>query len=244
MSTWRTPFTTPRSTEYFDEATLRSLIGHAKPLWPLALIKELVDNALDACEAANIAPDITISVEADSFSVADNGLGLSTAIVKEALNYDTRISDKKWYVGPTRGQLGSALKIVWAAPYVASRESRKVEVRACGWHHSVTACGGGIKEHECEKDAAVTKGTFIRVHWPRVACLLTYEGRPESYRGSYAGQMNEVVVDVVRDFAARESARDVHRHGARQDAQVHGDQHGLEEVEDVRPRQRPLVLGG
>lgn len=202
MSTWRTAFTTPRSTEYFDEGLLRNLIGHDKPMWPLTLVKELLDNALDGCESADIAPEITVVIEQDSFTVADNGPGLKPEIVKESLNYDTRISDKKWYVSPTRGKLGSALKILWPARFVATKQMGVVEVTACGYHHTVTAYGGEIKEHECEKDATVKKGTFIRVHWPGVACLLTHEGQREFYRGSYAGQMDQVVVDVVRDFAA------------------------------------------
>ena len=55
VSTWRPTFVTPRSAEYFNEGGLRALIGHDKPLWPLTLIKELLDNALDACEVTDDA---------------------------------------------------------------------------------------------------------------------------------------------------------------------------------------------
>jgi DNA topoisomerase VI subunit B len=203
MSTWRTTFETPRSSEYFEEGNLRALIGHEKPLWPLVLIKELIDNALDACEAAGIAPDIAVTVEADSFTVADNGSGLSPDTITRSLNYDSRISDKKWYVGPSRGQLGSALKTLWPACYVATGQRGVVEITACGVHHTITAYGGAIKSHD-QEPATVKNGTFLRVHWPQIACQLTHDGRQLFYRGemSYAGRMDEVVVDVVRDFAA------------------------------------------
>jgi DNA topoisomerase VI subunit B len=167
--TWqRTTFVTERSTEYFHESSLRALIGHDKPLWPLTLIKELIDNALDACEAKDTAPEIAVAVEADAFTVADNGSGLPPETVTESLNYDTRISDKKWYVGPTRGQLGSALKTLWPACSVATGKRSVVEVTACGVHHTITAYSGEIKSHE-QKPATVKNGTFIRVHWPEIA---------------------------------------------------------------------------
>jgi DNA topoisomerase-6 subunit B len=173
VSTWRTTFVTPRSAEYFNEGGLRALIGHDKPLWPLTLIKETVDNALDSCEAAGVAPEIAVGVEADSFTIADNGSGLRRETIEESLNYDTRISDKKWYVGPSRGQLGSALKALWPACYVATGQVSKVEVTASGWHHTVTAYGGEIKSHD-QEPTAVKIGTFIRVHWPQIACMPTH----------------------------------------------------------------------
>src|SRR5262245_11420346 len=48
-----------------------------------------------------------------------------------------RISDKSHYVSPTRGQLGNALKCLWAAPFVVSGERGLVEVAARGVRHRV-----------------------------------------------------------------------------------------------------------
>ncbi|MGC1644671.1 MAG: ATP-binding protein [Candidatus Sulfotelmatobacter sp.] len=168
MNTWRTTFETPRASEYFEESSVRSLIGYEKPLWPQVLIKELIDNSLDAAEAAGIPPEIAVTVEADSFTVADNGSGLSADTIKRSLNYDTRISDKKWYVSPSRGRLGSALKTLWPAFYVATGQRGVVEIESCGVHHTITAYGGEIKSHD-QKPAAVKSGTFIKVHWPQIA---------------------------------------------------------------------------
>lgn len=89
-------------------------------MWPLVLLKELSDNALDACESSGVLPQITISIEDDAFTVTDNGPGLPARIIKRALDYTVRISDKRHYVAPTRGQLGNALKLVFAAAYVAT----------------------------------------------------------------------------------------------------------------------------
>ena len=97
----------------------------------MVLVKELIDNALDACEATGAPPIITVKLEADAITVADNGPGLPANIIEKSLDYAIRISDKKGYVSPTRGQLGNALKCVWAAPFVVTGESL-VEVTAGG----------------------------------------------------------------------------------------------------------------
>src|SRR5262249_19617076 len=71
----REAFTTSRMMEYLDEKELVKQIGHDAPLWRLALIKELVDNALDACESAGVRPRITVKADDNGFSVEDNGPG-------------------------------------------------------------------------------------------------------------------------------------------------------------------------
>ena len=38
--------------------------------WPLVIVKELVDNAIDACEEAGIAPVITVTVDRGGITVA------------------------------------------------------------------------------------------------------------------------------------------------------------------------------
>jgi hypothetical protein len=75
MSTRQT-FVTSRLLDFFSEKELVAQIGHSKADWPLVAIKELLDNALDACEEAGIAPEITVTVAENSLSVQDNGPGL------------------------------------------------------------------------------------------------------------------------------------------------------------------------
>lgn len=52
----RTAFRTSRSMDFFTESELTRQIGYPQNLWPLVLLKELIDNALDACESADIPP--------------------------------------------------------------------------------------------------------------------------------------------------------------------------------------------
>ena len=92
----RTTFATSRLMEFFTEKELSMQIGHARSWWPIALVKELIDNALDACESAAIPPDITVAVEADAVIVRDNGPGLQVSSLERARDYDVRASDKAW----------------------------------------------------------------------------------------------------------------------------------------------------
>jgi len=71
----RTTFVTNRAAEFFTESELRMQIGYEKPLWPLVIVKELVDNSLDACESIEAEPKIEITLEPDSISVAITGQG-------------------------------------------------------------------------------------------------------------------------------------------------------------------------
>jgi hypothetical protein len=57
----RTTFRISREMEYFTEKELTMQIGHSQATWPLALVKELIDNALDACETAEMPPVIEVA---------------------------------------------------------------------------------------------------------------------------------------------------------------------------------------
>jgi DNA topoisomerase VI subunit B len=89
----RTTFETSRLLEFFTDKELRMQIGHGQYMWPIALLKELIDNALDACEAASIPPVVDVEVTADAFRVRDNGPGLPSTTLERSLDYAVRVSD-------------------------------------------------------------------------------------------------------------------------------------------------------
>ena len=122
----RETFTTDRTLEFFSEKELQMQIGHSPNWWPVAMVKELIDNSLDACETAGVLPEIEVIVEADAVSIKDNGPGLPVKIIEQSLDYMIRVSDKSHYVSPTRGQLGNALKCLWAVPFVMSGDSGQI----------------------------------------------------------------------------------------------------------------------
>src|SRR5680860_1269587 len=75
----RTTFATSRLLEFFTEKELSMQIGHESDWWPLALLKELVDNALDAYEMAGESPVIEVDLTEDTLSIRDNGPGIPAA---------------------------------------------------------------------------------------------------------------------------------------------------------------------
>lgn len=183
----RTAFSTSRLMEFFTEKELSMQIGYTKDRWPIALVKELIDNALDACENAGITPQIEITVEADSVSVRDNGPGLPVAILKKSLDYMVRVSDKNHYISPTRGQLGNALKCVWAAPFVIDGERGRVEVITGGQIHRVDVTLDRLAQapklgHTIHPDGLVKSGTLVKIYWPQIASSLEDPPSPYFYK--------------------------------------------------------------
>jgi hypothetical protein len=170
----RVAFTTSRALEFFTESELTTQIGYRKELWPLVLTKELIDNAIDACEtAATEQIEIGVQLDRDSITVSDNGPGIPRKVIKGVIDYRVRISDKKYYVTPTRGQLGNALKCVVAAPFVATGEASVIEITSRGMRHTIRIELDRIAQEPriTWTDAKVPQaiGTILKVCWSEIA---------------------------------------------------------------------------
>ena len=171
----RVPFTVSRLMEFCTQRELVNQTGHAVYEWPLVVLKELVDNALDACEEAEIAPVISISVRDNSIIIADNGPGIPAKTIKGILDYSIRVSSREAYVSPTRGAQGNALKTIMPMAYVLNEQhgedaSGKTIIEANGVAHHVTFSVEHIKQEpkieHTTKRSTVTRGTRIKVALP------------------------------------------------------------------------------
>ena len=165
----RTTFTTSRLLDFFSVKELTAQIGHARSAWPLVLLKELIDNALDACEESDVAPEITISVDERGLTVQDNGPGIPPEVVTGILDFAVRVSSREAYVSLCRGAQGNALKTVVAMPFVIDGKQGKVTISAKGVRHEITVRVDRIRqvpviEHIQHEDAFVQNGTSITVH--------------------------------------------------------------------------------
>ena len=182
----RTTFSTSRLLEFFSEAELTMQIGESRDRWPVALLKEMIDNGLDACEQAGVAPEIRVVVEPDSLEVRDNGPGLPLATLERSLDYSVRVSEKCNYVSPMRGQLGNGFKCLWAAPFVANGERGLIEVVTGGASHRIDVSLDRLQqkpriERTSTPDSIVRNGTFFKMHWPRIASYLEGAETDDSY---------------------------------------------------------------
>jgi DNA topoisomerase VI subunit B len=108
--------------EFCTRRELQNQTGHSVDDWPLVALKEVIDNALDACEEAEIAPVIEVNVSSGSIAIQDNAAGIETNTIKSILDYTIRVSSREAYVSPTRGAQGNALKTLLAMGYVLDRE--------------------------------------------------------------------------------------------------------------------------
>jgi DNA topoisomerase VI subunit B len=137
----RTTFETSRAAEYFDARQLSTLTGVSQEQFASVCLKELIDNALDACETASgIAPEVRVEVEQEDgmlrLYVSDNGPGIPPEVIRKVLDYNIRVSDKAAYRSPTRGAQGNALKTIIGIPYaLGSREPTVVVAR--GMQHTI-----------------------------------------------------------------------------------------------------------
>ena len=140
----RTTFAASRAAEYFDARQLSTLTGVPTHDFANVILKELVDNSLDAAETAGVSPDICITISDDGtpgairIGVADNGPGIPSEVVRSVLDYSVRVSDKAAYRSPTRGAQGNALKTVIGIPYaLGSREPLTIVARG-GTKHTIS----------------------------------------------------------------------------------------------------------
>ena len=88
----RTTFHTSRQMDFFSQKELITQTGHDVAEWPHVIIKELVDNALDACKTG-IVPIINIVADATGISITDNGDGLAAVQWILGCDFPTALSN-------------------------------------------------------------------------------------------------------------------------------------------------------
>jgi DNA topoisomerase VI subunit B len=178
----RTVFRTSRLLDFCSRKELIAQTGHQPSAWPLVLLKELLDNALDACEDAGTPPDVTVAVDAGRITVTDNGPGIPPDTVAGVLDFAVRVSSREAYVSPCRGAQGNALKTILAMPFVLDGACGQVEIAARGVRHTISMRVDQIRQqpmiqHCHEDDRTVTSGTSVRVFWPDSASSILADAK-------------------------------------------------------------------
>jgi len=187
---------TSRVLEYFSEKEIQMQIGVTRKFWPIAIVKELIDNALDACEDANILPRIEVSIDDAEICIKDNGPGLPRKTVEESLDFLYRVSDKSHYVSPSRGQLGNALKTIYAIPFIVNG-SGGVDIATNEGTHRIEFSLNLLNQspevkYNLDTGAFIKSGTNFKVRLDLQACLK--EGETiDSYKRD--------VFELVRNYA-------------------------------------------
>jgi hypothetical protein len=160
--------------EFCSRRELQNQTGHGTYEWPLVVGKELLDNALDAAEEAEVAPELTVTVEADKIIVQDNAHGLDAKTIASILDYTVRVSSREAYVSPTRGAQGNALKTILAMAYVlqgaAGEAAGVTEIETRGIAHRIEFRVDHINNQpkiiHTTTPSPIATGTRFTVHWP------------------------------------------------------------------------------
>ena len=191
----REHFQIGRESEYFKRNELEKQTGQPARHFLDVLVKELVDNGLDAAETAGRLPEVAIEVDSLAMdatgaeqirlAVSDNGVGISAAVIEKILDFKTRTSDK-FYKSPSRGAQGNALKTVLGIPQALGAERSQVCIEAQGIRHQIIAWAdpaGKVRTEHTTEGIEVTEGTRISVTVPRHAWL---RWMPEHWAARFA----------------------------------------------------------
>jgi hypothetical protein len=167
----RTHFHESLAAEYFDKKKLEAQTGQPFDKFSDVILKELLDNALDACESMGIDPVIHIGFSTTEdrmrLCVRDNGNGISEELLKNILNFEKRTSDKVAYESPSRGAQGNALKTIIGIPYALG--GGKIIIESHGLHNEIiaTANPAGLIDINLKTTEILDRaGTTIYVDFP------------------------------------------------------------------------------
>jgi DNA topoisomerase VI subunit B len=162
--------TTSLAADFFTVSTLETHTGFGEAWFPDVVLKELLDNALDAGEAAGIAPRVDVHVDPRAgmmaISVADNGRGIAPDTVHQIVDFSSRTSDKAVYRKPSRGAQGNALKTLLGI--VTTLGGHPLVIESHGVRHAISARlrpGGSVAiDHEttpCPRIQGTTIGAIV-----------------------------------------------------------------------------------
>ena len=161
-------FTTSMAADFFTVASLETQTGFAREWFPDVVLKELLDNAADACETVGVPPRIGIAVDSRddllAITVTDNGAGMDPDAVASIVDFSSRTSDKAAYRKPSRGAQGHAVKTVLGI-VTALGAGQPLLIESRGVRHEIAARlrpGGFVDISHETSPCAHTAGTMVR----------------------------------------------------------------------------------
>ena len=171
-------FSEPQAAQYFYTDRLEKMTGRTSSDWHRVVVKELMDNALDAAESAGRVPVVDVAMYVGPslirLSVQDNGVGIPADVVRRMLDFKVFASDKAVYRTPTRGQQGNALKTIVAMPHALGlvESPPQLSINALGLEHRIKAQLDGAGhpdidlQQELSKHPGASLGSAVEVLLP------------------------------------------------------------------------------
>ena len=167
----RKMFRASRLADFATESELTKQTGQPVENWPLVVVKELADNALDDAEKAGVAPVDRDRRHQHIHHGRRQGLGIAPATVKAIVDYSFQACRPTPPMSaPTRGQQGNALQILFAMPYVLNGKEGEVLIESQGVAHTIRFTIDPVRQTPVVSRAtslsAVKNGTRVTVRWP------------------------------------------------------------------------------
>lgn len=107
----RETLSTTRTSEYFELHGLTTLTRLTSNRRDKAIVKELLDNALDAIYELD-TKELWLDVGDDGFTILDNGPRIAEADLDKIFDFNLFVSRKWDFRVATRGAQGNALKVI------------------------------------------------------------------------------------------------------------------------------------
>lgn len=206
----RSTFRTSREMDFFSAKELTTQTGHGVDEWPLVFLKETIDNALDACEEADTAPQIDVTADAGGMSVSDNGPGLPADTIAGALDFTVRISNREMYVAPDRGAQGNALKTLLSMPYVVDPDGGRLVIASHGVRHEIVCRADPVSQRpvisDIKGDSNGRVGTHVAMTWtPRAdeegAVVWPFDDQVPNKAGKFSRTLRDQAFDLLSGYA-------------------------------------------
>lgn len=148
-------YETPDWQLFIDSATLPQKAGCQPHFIRQIVLKELVDNALDA------GANVTLDWDGDTWVVSDDGPGIDPADVPKLFAVNRPLLSSKLRRLPLRGMLGNGLRVVVGA-VVAYGGSLVVETR--GHRMTLSICSTtGVTTVATDEPVPSVPGTVVRI---------------------------------------------------------------------------------
>jgi len=177
-----------RTRENFTEDGLTSLTGQPTRRWGRYVVKELVDNALEAAEGTS-DPFVMVRLWAggppgprryvQAVEVEDNGPGIGEETLRQIADPEAFGGTKRHYALPTRGTQGNALMTIIGIQHLATEGEAgggPLRVRTRGTEYTLPVQEStleGVPSVQLRKSeaegAADVEGTAVRVEFSRKA---------------------------------------------------------------------------
>lgn len=173
-----------RTRENFTEDGLTSLTGQPSHRWGRYVVKELVDNALEAAESV-ADPAVTVRLwtggpptrrSVQAVEVEDNGPGIGAGTLERIADTDAFGGTKRHYALPTRGTQGNALMTIVGIQYLAAESSARsgpLRMRTRGTEYTLPVQEStleGVPSVQLREEGTTgVEGTAVRVEFGRKA---------------------------------------------------------------------------